>query len=291
MLKIKINGRSFNMPTHWEDITLTQCAWLYKHLYEQSDELVDYYRSLVNEDKKPLNPRDIEGFEDFYTSAICYLSSTPQELLQSTNVEDVEKLAMGILPRFILGIMGHIEADVAKGARSFKLGWKTYYMPSSGVDISGDPTPLSSLSAVEGCNLSDIILANNIGLASVAIAISCRPKGERYNEGKVQQRIELFKSLPASVYWELWVLTSAAHNYLRASYKDCYGQGGGSGFRSSAGPTWTNTLTSMAINNPRNLEYLQQMPYYDFMHLLSERHKDKKEEWKKSAALAGLKLK
>ena len=146
--------------------------------------------------------------------------------------------------------------------------------------------PLSGVTAIEFCQLSDIICAENIALAPLAVAIVCRRKSERYDEELAQNRAALFGSLPASVYWELWAQTSGAHQYLKAAFPNCYGTGGGDSSGKAEPAVWCDTLVAMSTDKPSELEHLQRMNAYDFVHLLSENIKRRTEEWKMKAALA-----
>lgn len=199
--------------------------------------------------------------------------------------EDDKRRALALLPRFIIGVLGIVDYPV-RGITSFRYKGRRYYLPKSGTDISGELTPLSGVTAIEFCQLSDIVCAENIALAPLAVAIVCRRKSERYDEELAQNRAALFGSLPASVYWELWAQTSGAHQYLKAAFPNCYGTGGGDSSGKAEPAVWCDTLVAMSTDKPSELEHLQRMNAYDFVHLLSENIKRRTEEWKMKAALA-----
>lgn len=284
MLRVKIAGRKFRIPTHWEDITLAQCAWLYHKVHEQSPALLDYYRSFVS-DVVPEPFTDIDALTRFTADAIGYLANVPEDRVLQIRREDVMTLALAVLPRFVTGVLGIVNYPV-RGITSFRHKGRRYYLPKSGADISGELTPLSGLSAIEFCQLSDIVCAENIALAPLAVAIVCRRKRERYDEDQAQKRAALFGCLPASVYWELWALASGAHQYLKAAFPNCYGTGGGEAAEKAEPAVWSDTLVSMSIDKPSELMHLQRMNAYDFVHLLSENIKRRTDEWKMKAALA-----
>lgn len=284
MLRVKIAGKRFRIPTHWEDITLTQCAWLYHKANEQSPALLDYYRSFAS-DTAPEPYANIDELTRFTSEVVGYLADVPEGLMLQTRREDIMTLAMAVLPRFIIGVLGIVDYPV-RGITSFRYKGRRYYLPKSGTDISGELTPLSGVTAIEFCQLSDIVCAENIALAPLAVAIVCRRKGERYNEELAQKRAALFASLPASVYWELWAQTSGAHQYLKAAFPNCYGTGGGDSSGKAEPAVWCDTLVAMSTDKPSELDHLQRMNAYDFVHLLSENIKRRKEEWKMKAALA-----
>ncbi|MFI3306638.1 MAG: hypothetical protein R3Y68_09035 [Rikenellaceae bacterium] len=288
MLKISINGKKFRAPATWEDVTLEQCAWLSEKIGEQPEEIVEYYKSFASDDGVKL-PNDMKALEAFVAESIGYLLDLPNELRLQTRRGDIKTLGSAILPKFVLGALGYVDYQV-EGVKSFKHRRSTYLLPESGIDIGGQFTPLSKMTAIEACYLSDIVMARNIAFAPLAIAIACRKKGEPYNEDVAQRRAADFKSLPASIYWELQALVTAAHDYLRECYKASYGKGKKSGQGAST-PMWSNTLVEMAVGKPSELEVLHKMNFYDFVHLLNERNKTKQEEWKMKAALSGCKLK
>lgn len=284
MLTVRIGGRKFRLPTHWEDITLAQCAWLYHKVNEQTPALLDYYRSFAST-TAPEPYRDIDELTRFTSEVVGYLAGVPAELMLQTRNEDIMTLAMAVLPRFVVGVLGNVDYPV-KGIGSFRYKGRRYILPKSGSDISGELTPLSGVTAIEFCLLSDIVSAGNMAMAPLAVAVMCRRKGEQYSEEMTQKRAALFGSLPASVFWELWVLASGAHQYLRNAFPNCYGTGGGDSSEKAEPAVWCDTLVAMATDKPSELEHLQRMNAYDFVHLLSENIKRRTEEWKMKAALA-----
>ena len=285
MLRIRIAGRKFRIPTHWEDITLAQCAWLYHKVNEQSPALLDYYRSFAS-DMAPEPYADIDDLTRFTSEVIGYFADIPVDLMLQIRNNDIMTLAMAVLPRVVVGVLGIVDYPV-KGIASFRYRGRRYNLPKSGADIAGELTPLSGVTAIEFCLLSDIVCAGNMAMAPLAVAIVCRRKRERYSEEVAQKRAALFGSLPASVFWELWALASGAHQYLRSAFPNCYGKAGeGDSADKSEPAVWCDTLVGMAADKPSELDSLQRMNAYDFVHLLSESIKRKTEEWKMKAALA-----
>lgn len=102
MLRVKIAGKRFRIPTHWEDITLTQCAWLYHKANEQPTALLDYYRSFAS-DTAPEPYANIDELTRFTSEVVGYLADVPEGLMLQTRREDIMTLAMAVLPRFIIG--------------------------------------------------------------------------------------------------------------------------------------------------------------------------------------------
>lgn len=284
MLTVRISGKKFRIPTHWEDITLTQCAWLYHKTNEQSPALLDYYRSFASI-TAPEPYGDIDELTRFTSAVVGHLARIPNKLMLCALSDDVMTLAMAVLPRFVVGVLGIVDYQV-KGIASFRNRGRCYHLPKSGVDIAGELTPLSGVTAIEFCHLSDIVSAGNIALAPLAVAIVCRRKRELYREDITQRRAALFGSLPVSIYWELWALVSGAHQYLKVEFPACYGSGGENSSSNTEPSGWYDTLVAMSTDKPSELEHLQRMNAYDFMHLLSENIKRRKEEWKMKAALA-----
>lgn len=285
MLTLRLDGRKFRLPARWEEITLAQCAWLYRKVQEQSPALVDYYRAFASQ-TAPEPYEDTDELTRFTAEVVGYLTGMPRELMLQTHRSDVMGLALSVLPRFVLGMLGAVDYPV-QGIASFRHGSSRYHLPKSGMDISGEPTPLSTLTAIEFCQLSDLAAGGNLSMAPLAVAIACRRKGEPYDEAAAQARAARFGDLPASLYWELWSLVSAAHQYLKTAFPACYGKGGDGNEAVAESGAWCNTLVSMAADRPSELAQLQRMNAYDFMHLLSENIKRKTEEWKMKTALAG----
>lgn len=285
MLRIRISGRKFRIPTHWEDITLAQCAWLHHKVNEQSPALLDYYRSFAS-DVAPEPYANIDELTRFTSEVIGYFAGIPVDLMLQTWNNDIMTLSMAVLPRFVVGVLGIVDYPVT-GISSFRYKGRRYIMPKSGADISGELTPLSGVTAIEFCLLSDIVSAGNMAMAPLAVAIMCRRKGEQYSEEIAQKRAALFGSIPASVFWELWTLASGAHQYLRNAFPNCYGKAGeGESAEKSEPAVWSDTLVGLAADKPSELDNLQRMNAYDFVHLLSENIKRRTEEWKMKTVLA-----
>ena len=91
MLRVKIAGKRFRIPTHWEDITLTQCAWLYHKANEQPTALLDYYRSFAS-DTAPEPYANIDELTRFTSEVVGYLADVPEGLMLQTRREDIMTL-------------------------------------------------------------------------------------------------------------------------------------------------------------------------------------------------------
>ncbi len=286
MFKIVVAGKHYSVPSSWNDITLEQCAWLSQQLNKQPDDIIEHYKSYMEEKLKPAKSPIV--LNSFASDCISYLLKIPQKLQKKIRPADLSTLGKAMLPRFILGVIGYLDYK-HQGIKHFSQKWQKYYFPKAGTDIAGEPTPLSGLTAMEACQLTDIVMSDNIEFAPLAIAIACKRKGDKYNEEQIKSLANKFKQLPASIYWELAGQVSAAHSYLQTCYKACYGKGKKAKRMST--PIWTDAMVSMSLNKPSELKHLQEMPFYDFMHMLHEHNKLKKEEWEMRAALSGCKLK
>lgn len=282
-MKIKINQHTYRIPTHWEELTLAQCVWLWGRVKKSSAALREHYLSYASADG-PKEATDKGELTGFVSEAVGYLIAAPAEEAKLLEEADLMVIASAILPRFVCGVLGCVDY-ASTGASGFRHRCRGYQYPKAGADVMGMPTPLSHLSAGELCQVSDIVMSGNMALAPLAVAICCRQKGEAYDEQKALKRAAGFAALPASVYWEVWSRVSAAHGYLRGCYAECYGkEGTGSG----KPVLWSNQLTAMAVGNPSSLLQLQRMNGYEFVHLMNESTKQKAEEWKMNAALSGL---
>lgn len=282
MLKINISGHSYKLPTHWDEITLSQCVWLHNKVGGLPDHLRKYYLSYAQQETQE-GTRDLL---DFSSEVLVYLGLIPTNVMSRAKPEHILALSATVLPLFVCGVMGSVEYSFL-GRKSFWHHGRRYCYPATGRDVMGIATPLSGLSAIELCQVSDIILSGNIALAPLAVVICCRLKREAYNEARAQRRADHFAQLPASIYWELWALVSAAHQCLKSNFPECYGKES-SGETTTKGAVWCDSLVALAVGNPGTLTYLQQMNGYDFVHLLNESIKHKTEEWKMNAALSGL---
>lgn len=270
------------MPTHWEELSLARCAWLYGRVNELPAEIKAYYLAFASGERS-VRPDDMEQVAAFAAEALEKLAGMPEGTLLRS--EEILPLSEVILPRFVCGVAGHLDYQ-SVGVKSFRRRSRRYYYPLSGTDVAGKSTPLSGLCAAELCQVSDIVMSGNLELAPLALALCCRRRGEAYNEVRAQRRSAVWGDLPATVYWELWAQVSSAHEYLRGCFPECYGKGGGTG--KGGGAVWSDQLVAMAVGNPMALPGLQTMNGYEFVHLMNESIKNKTEQWKMSAALSGL---
>lgn len=286
MIRVRINHRKYCVPTRWEEITLSQCGWLYTELSNASTELRDYYLSFAR-GAISTSHADMHEVEKFSGNVMEHLAGIPWTVLSSSERIDLMSLAGAVLPRFVCGVLGYVDhANV--GVKYFRCrGWK-YHLPKDGTDIMGNLTPLSGLTAEEFCQISDIVISGDLSLAPLALSIVCRRWNEKYYEKRAQRRAGRFAQLPASIYWDLWTRVSCAHDYLRDNYPNVYGSANNAQVEPTVtGPMWCNTLVALAAGHPSELEYLKHMNGYEFVHLVSENIKQKSEEWKMNAALSG----
>lgn len=316
MLTLSIGKSRFHIPVRMEEATLAQCAWLWLRIQTLSPELQAHYQKPAVE--MPGKQEELPGLhapeegakqqtakarpaqtltaeaERFEAEALAMLAGVRPEKLACIPKKELHKLAEAVLPRFTAGISGYIR-HAATGAKSFRHKLRKYHFPVCGTDITGAPTPLSGLTAAEFCQLSDIIGMQNMTLAPLAVALVCRPRREPYNELRAQRRAREFKWLPASIYWELWASVAAAHSYLQEAFPECYAKRSAKprceapeeeAAAQSSPPAWSETLFSLALDKPSELEYLEHMNCYDFMRLLAANIRKRAEELKAQKAQA-----
>lgn len=252
MIRTEINCKSYDCPNQWGDLTLQKFAELHK-LFQAH-----------------------EG-----TSITDELRVGMLSLLGDIRHKDAERIALDDLRAFVdscfqpfIQVLLHGEY-IPTGMTSFKFKNKVFLLPSSGVDVLDNPTPMDTVTAKEFCDASDIVATSNLALAPLLVAILCRPKKEAYDEAVIKKRAKAFSQLRADVYLELLVLLSGAHSYLANEYPGCYKPGDSTSGESTS---WSDRVLLVADNKPSELPIVEEMKAYDFIRLLSGKIKQMKEQ-------------
>lgn len=282
MLRIRVGIERGKIPTGWENVSIEYAIWMQERVKRLPSGVIAYYESFVQENRGTsadmLTLSDRAELVKFAKEAICRLCGLTPFGLGKVTDDDSIFLARNILPIFVLGVLGYMNPDYVPNDK-FRLARKTYYYPSSGLDISGGTVTFSGMTAIEFCTVSDLIVLNDLSVAPIIIATCCHRKGERYDEALIMKRAELFKQLPMSVFWHIWAAMNKVHEYMKAEYPDCFSKSSGNSESGDSAASWVNTLMQLVADKPSELEYVQSMPCYDFVRLLSVNIKKLKEEW------------
>lgn len=286
-MRIRIGTEKGRMPAGWERVSIEQAVWLQKRVKQLPSDVVAYYESLIRTRAVPLNSLTDAATQEwvrFARETLCRLCGMTPFGVGKASEEDLLRIAQNFLPLFVLGVLGYADAEF-QPRKSFRFGRKTYFFPVSGRDISGGRVPFAGMTAIEFCTVSDLISLDDLSVAPVIVATCCRRKGERYDERTIPARSEAFARLPMSVYWHIWAAMNAVHEYMKAECPDCFHGTGGKEGEHSGSVSWVNTLLQLVADKPSELEYVQSMPCYDFIRLLSVSIEKQREEWKIRSAL------
>ncbi len=282
MLKIRVGIERGKIPSGWENVSIEQAVWLQERVKRLPSGVIAYYKSFVNADQvapvDTLTASDKTELVVFGKEAICRLCGLTPFGLGKVSDDDLVFLARNILPVFVLGVLGYMNPNYVPNDK-FRMARRTYYYPASSLDISGGIVPFSGMNAIEFCTVSDLIVLNDLSVASIVIATCCHRKGERYDEALIMKRAERFRLLPMSIYWHIWAAMGKVHEYMKAEFPDCFPKSSSNSAPGDSSASWVNTLMQLIADKPSELEYVQSMPCYDFVRLLSVNIKKIKEEW------------
>lgn len=286
MLRIKIGSEKGRIPAGWEDVSIECATWLQEQVKHLPPAVVAYYQSLVGGAEQPfasISPKDRTEWAKFAKLVISRFCGISTFGLGKVSEKDLIAVAQKLFPIFILGVLGYANPDDSQGNK-FRFACKTYYYPISGLDITGAVIPFSGMSAIEFCTVSDLIAMNDLSVAPIIVAVCCHTKGHRYNEEEAMVKAKIFKKLPMSIYWHVWAAMNKVHEYMKTECPDCFPKTSSKDADGQAA-SWINTLMQLVADKPSELEYVQAMPCYDFIRLLSVNIRKQKEEWKIRSAL------
>lgn len=269
MIEISIGGKSYTVPTLWEEITL-QKAWEVEQIVrKESEERVE---SLLD----PTNESMAVGVE-LFRELFVLLTGVPKEAIERVADEEVVEAGRLCFVEYIAFAVGRT-SYTPSGMSSFRLDESRYHLPECGMDVVGEPMPFHQVTAREFCQATDLVAIDNLQLAPLVVAVLCRPKREKYSSERVKKRAESFGELPANIYMELRSMLSQTHSYMREEYPECYAKGGSKKGKTEPS-TWNDRLLYVADDKPSELPYVEEANAYEFMRLLNGKIKREREKW------------
>ena len=183
MVEIKIQDKSYEIPTKWSDITLEYWCGLYN--------IINKY----NKRDKEGNPIEAEHTKvetlRMYKDIFIYLTKINENKMNFLDVDSVTNA--------VNTFSSLLEEYKPKGINSFVHNEETYYFPKEFLKRStfGD--------YIESTHLESTIKMMKHGRFDVLpeqMAILCRKTGEEYDDDVIPQKTEQFKKLTMDVVWE-----------------------------------------------------------------------------------------
>ena len=183
MIQIKIQDKSYDIPTEWKDMKLKYWCGLYAIInkYNQRDEEGNIIEAEHSEVESLRLNRDI----------FMYLTGLKEGEMSKLDVDSVNSA--------ITAFSGSLEEYKPKGIEKFELDGETYYFPKEFLkrNTFGD--------YIESTHLESTIKIMKHGRFDVLpeqMAILCRALGEEYDDDLIPSKTEKFKELKMDRDWE-----------------------------------------------------------------------------------------
>jgi hypothetical protein len=195
--------KTINIPTDWEDMTLSYWCGIYK-IIEKYKKRAKLSEGIVDEKQKEDT--------DFYTEKVkeAELDFLKQkdvlkmnkELFQyigDISDEDIERVDMDKALDVLSAMSIFQEEYVPKFTNSFEFEGETYYFPKDNMkkNTFGDYIESTQLDMY-----ADSLTHGNFDVLPEQMAILCRREDEEFDEDIIQQKAEKFKKLTMDIVWE-----------------------------------------------------------------------------------------
>jgi hypothetical protein len=235
MLKATFGHISFSIIDRWSEITLDKFIRLSE--IEMPDKLVKLYNlsaklasceksefETVQKEWDQVNDSitfedNVKNFPEYYGKVIELFSTISSDGLDFLSSEIREQLYSTILKPFVLSMLyinpldinrkGELKPYTPASMDSFIMNDVKYCFPKT-ISVLGQKVYFSQepiVSFVEACDIdisTNGLINEGIKKLPLFMAVYCRPEGEKYNEQKTFERVDLFKSVSMDIVWSLF---------------------------------------------------------------------------------------
>jgi hypothetical protein len=183
MVEIKIQDKSYEIPTVWKDMTVEYWCGLY---------------AIINQ----YNKRDDEGKiieEDHSEVQLLKMNRDIFMYLTGLSQNDMEKLDVDSVNAAITAFSGALEEYKPKGIDRFEFEDEVYFFPKEFLkrNTFGDYIESTHLEST-----IDIMKHGRFDVLPEQMAILCRKAGEEYDDDAIPPKTEKFKQLTMDLVWE-----------------------------------------------------------------------------------------
>jgi len=183
MVEIKIQEKSYEIPTEWKDMTVEYWCGLY---------------AIINQ----YNKRDEEGKiieEDHSEVQLLKMNRDIFMYLTGLSQDDMEKLDVDSVNAAITAFSGALEEYKPKGIDRFEFEDEVYFFPKEFLkrNTFGDYIESTHLEST-----IDIMKHGRFDVLPEQMAILCRKAGEEYDDDAIPPKTEKFKQLTMDLVWE-----------------------------------------------------------------------------------------
>tara|TARA_R110000850_G_C9867456_1_gene456847 strand:+ start:290 stop:970 length:681 start_codon:yes stop_codon:yes gene_type:complete len=183
MIEIKIEDKSYEIPTEWKDITLKYWYGLYE-IINQYTKKDDEGNIIQEEHSEVIALR-------FNRDIFMYLTGTS---LKDMNNLDVDSVNSAVESFYAL-----LEEYEPKGIEKFEFEGEEYYFPKEFLkrNTFGDYIESTHLEST-----IDIMKHGRFDVLPEQMAILCRRAGEEYDDEAIPEKTDRFKELTMDFVWE-----------------------------------------------------------------------------------------
>jgi hypothetical protein len=183
MVEIKIQEKSYEIPTEWKDMKVEYWCGLY---------------AIINQ----YNKRDEEGKiieEDHSEVQLLKMNRDIFMYLTGLSQDDMEKLDVDSVNAAITAFSGALEEYKPKGIDRFEFEDEVYFFPKEFLkrNTFGDYIESTHLEST-----IDIMKHGRFDVLPEQMAILCRKAGEEYDDDAIPPKTEKFKQLTMDLVWE-----------------------------------------------------------------------------------------
>ena len=183
MVEIKIQDKSYEIPTVWKDMTVEYWCGLY---------------AIINQ----YNKRDDEGKiieEDHSEVQLLKMNRDIFMYLTGLSQDNMEKLDVDSVNAAITAFSGALEEYKPKGIDRFEFEDEVYFFPKEFLkrNTFGDYIESTHLEST-----IDIMKHGRFDVLPEQMAILCRKAGEEYDDDAIPPKTEKFKQLTMDLVWE-----------------------------------------------------------------------------------------
>jgi len=183
MIEIKIEDKSYEIPTEWKDITLKYWYGLY--------EIINQYTKKDDEGNVIQKEHSEVSALRFNRDIFMYLTGTS---LKDMNNLDVDSVNSAVESFYAL-----LEEYEPKGIEKFEFEGEEYYFPKEFLkrNTFGDYIESTHLEST-----IDIMKHGRFDVLPEQMAILCRRAGEEYDDEAIPEKTDRFKELTMDFVWE-----------------------------------------------------------------------------------------
>tara|TARA_A100001201_G_scaffold103355_1_gene88666 strand:- start:1479 stop:2141 length:663 start_codon:yes stop_codon:yes gene_type:complete len=208
MVTLDIDGKKYDVPTDWKDITLEYwCGWYAIILKHQ-----EMHKSRLKEgefdENKPLEKITSTEMLSLNKEIFQYITKIDDETLKRCDLDSISA-AMEFIAKVT-------EEYKPKGLKSFIFEEEEYFFPQ---EAMYDNTFGDYIEATQLDMTIEHMKHGSFDVLPEQMAILCRKIGEKYDDKEIPKKTERFKKLTMDIVWEFSFFLSIQNLKLRNHFQ------------------------------------------------------------------------